>query len=372
MNKWLVSVVLVALLANGWIQAAEEQKEHIQLALLLDTSNSMDGLINQAKAKLWRIVNEFALMKKDGRIPELQIALYEYGKSSLPPAERFLRLIVPFTTDLDKISQELFALTTNGGEEFCGAVIKAATESLQWSLANDDYKAIFIAGNEPFTQGDIDYKEACKHAVAKGIIVNTIFCGSFNEGVATQWQHGALLADGGYMNIDQNLVIVEPEAPQDRQIVALGEQLNKTYVAYGAEGLTGKTNQESQDASARETAPSVFADRMVAKSSVHYKAASWDLVDAVKNGVVKLEDIPDADLPAELKNLTTDERKAYLEQKQQEREHLQKEIQTLNAERRRYLDEAAKKSSPSDANTLDSALVETIKTQISKKGFQAE
>lgn len=30
----------------------------IQLALLLDTSNSMDGLIDQARSRLWQIVNE--------------------------------------------------------------------------------------------------------------------------------------------------------------------------------------------------------------------------------------------------------------------------------------------------------------------------
>ena len=32
-------------------------KKHIKVALLLDTSNSMDGLIDQAKAQLWDIVN---------------------------------------------------------------------------------------------------------------------------------------------------------------------------------------------------------------------------------------------------------------------------------------------------------------------------
>ena len=52
----------------------------IQLAILLDTSSSMDGLIDQAKTQLWKIVNEFATAKKDGKAPRLQVALYEYGK----------------------------------------------------------------------------------------------------------------------------------------------------------------------------------------------------------------------------------------------------------------------------------------------------
>jgi len=32
----------------------------VQIALLLDTSNSMDGLIHQAQTQLWKIVNEMA------------------------------------------------------------------------------------------------------------------------------------------------------------------------------------------------------------------------------------------------------------------------------------------------------------------------
>ena len=39
------------------------EKQNIKVALLLDTSNSMDGLIDQAKAQLWEIVNEFSYAK---------------------------------------------------------------------------------------------------------------------------------------------------------------------------------------------------------------------------------------------------------------------------------------------------------------------
>ena len=38
-------------------------KPFIKVALLLDTSNSMDGLIDQAKAQLWDIVNELSYAK---------------------------------------------------------------------------------------------------------------------------------------------------------------------------------------------------------------------------------------------------------------------------------------------------------------------
>jgi len=76
----------------------------IKLALLLDTSNSMDGLINQAKSQLWTIVNELAAAKCDEAKPEVQIALYEYGNDRLPASEGYIRLVTPLTNDLDKIS----------------------------------------------------------------------------------------------------------------------------------------------------------------------------------------------------------------------------------------------------------------------------
>ena len=87
----------------------------VQIAILLDTSNSMDGLIAQAKTQLWNVVNEFVLARKDGRPPAIQVALFEYGKASLPPDEGFVRLVLPLTDDLDRVSEELFALKTQRG-----------------------------------------------------------------------------------------------------------------------------------------------------------------------------------------------------------------------------------------------------------------
>src|SRR5690349_20225863 len=106
--------------------ATPAKKPLVQIAVLLDTSGSMQGLIEQAKGQLWKIVNEFLKAKQDGQTPEVQVALYEYGKTSLSRDSGWIRQIVPLSTDLDKISEELFALKTNGGDEYCGWVIKDA------------------------------------------------------------------------------------------------------------------------------------------------------------------------------------------------------------------------------------------------------
>ena len=181
----------------------------IQLAVLLDTSNSMDGLINQARTQLWKIVNEFAKASQEGNEPTFEVALFEYGNDGLPPTEGYVRLVVPFTVDLDKVSQELFALKTNGGSEFCGQVIDRAVHTLAWSKSNRDLRCIFIAGNEPFTQGPVDYRKSCKAAADGGITVSTIHCGTLDEGIRGEWQNGAKLADGSYMSIDQNQAVAD-------------------------------------------------------------------------------------------------------------------------------------------------------------------
>ena len=73
---------------------------------------------------------------------------------------------------LPELGGQLFKLRTNGGEEYCGAVIKAAMQQLNWDPSPDTYKAIFIAGNEPFTQGPIDPTQSCRDAIAHGVAPN--------------------------------------------------------------------------------------------------------------------------------------------------------------------------------------------------------
>ena len=339
----------------------------IQLALLLDTSGSMDGLIDQAKSQLWKIVNELATTKKDGKSVELQVALFEYGKQSIPADEGYLRNILPFTQDLDKISDELFKLKTNGGEEYCGRVILNAIDNLQWNKSNDHLKIIFIAGNEPFTQGNIDYKTACKKAVKNGIVVNTIFCGNYDEGIQTMWKDGADVSDGKYMNIDQNADIVHIDAPQDTEIIKLGQQLNKTYIAFGKIGKEKKEMQSEQDANSMSVSNEVMVQRSVTKSGGQYKNSTWDLVDAKKDGSLKIEEIKDEELPDEMKKMSVQERKAYIDKMEKERETIQNKINKLNEDRSKYV--AQKMLENKNDNTLDAVMIKTIREQAKQKNY---
>jgi len=363
--------VIALLLPSLYIaNIAQKKKAKVQIAIILDTSNSMDGLIDQAKSQLWKIVNELAVAKYNGEAPDLEIALYEYGNDHLLAKEDFVRLLSNLTADLDKISEDLFALKTYGGEEYCGAVIVKATKQLLWSSSNEDLKLIFIAGNEPFTQGGTNYVEACKDAIAKGIIVNTIFCGSSEEGIATKWKDGADLADGKYFNIDQNQQTVYIESPYDADITKYNNELNKTYVAYGEEGTEMKKRQSVQDENAASFNQEVVIQRAVSKSSGMYKNSTWDLVDAVKEDKVDLEKLDDNELPAELKGKSKEEIQKYVDEKQKQREELQEKIADLDAKRKVYV--AEKQRELAGDNSLETALIKAIREQAQQKGFTFE
>jgi len=341
----------------------------IQVALLLDTSGSMDGLIEQAKSQLWKMVNELATSKRDGKTPEIEIALYEYGKDSYPKEAGHIKQLVPLTTDLDLVSEELFKLKTNGGNEFCGWVISDATNELKWSKSNDDLKIIIIAGNEEFTQGPKDYKTTCKEAITKGIVVNTIFCGECEEGVRINWKDGADRADGKYMCINTNATVVHVATPFDDEIVKLNENLNKTYIAYGKKGAEKKMRQEIQDKNAGAYSQANVAERAMSKSSNAYRNDDWDAVDAFKGNEEEFSKLKEEDLPAEMKGMNKEERKKYIEQKSAEREKIQKQIKEVNDKREEFIAEERKKSSSKSDNSLDEVMLKTIRDQAKQKKY---
>lgn len=352
--------------------AAEKPAEgqaKVQIAILLDTSGSMGGLIEQTKTQLWKVVNTFIGAKQNGKVPFVEVALYEYGSRSTQG--NFIRTIQPLTRDLDQISEDLFALTTSGSQEYCGAVIAKATTELKWDHSPDVYKAIFIAGNEPFTQGPVKPEEACKAAIAKGIIVNTIHCGDEEAGINGGWKSGALLADGSFLVINHNAAVVHIEAPQDARIVALNEELNKTYIAFGKDGRRKLESQAVQDQNAKsKKASGAEVGRAVTKASQNYYNGSWDLVDASRAKGFDWKKIKKEDLPKEMQELDVEGRKKFVSEKQAKRSEIQKKIQELNRERKRFVAKKRREQAKGDDETLDEVVSKTVRDQATKKGYQ--
>jgi len=366
-----IKILLVILTLSTILVSAKEKyplkKNTIKVALLLDTSNSMDGLINQAKTQLWEIVNELSYAKCQNQNPDLMIALYEYGNDNLSSREGYIRQVIDFSSDLDEISEKLFSLRTNGGNEFCGQVIHNSLKQLDWGKNKNDLKLIFIAGNEPFTQGKINYRDAAAQANEQGVTINTIFCGNYQNGVSGKWQDGARLTHGDYMTIDHNEQIVHISSPYDDIIIQLNNQLNDTYIYYGDTGRSKMKLQAAQDSNAAELNEVVVVKRAVSKSSRIYKNSSWDLVDAEKEEGFSYSKVDKKSLPAQLQNKSSDEIKKYVAQQGKKRQEIQQKIKELNTQRNAYV--AKKRKETNVTNGLENAMLNAIKKQAKLKNY---
>ncbi|MPS65738.1 MAG: hypothetical protein DI622_15395 [Chryseobacterium sp.] len=341
----------------------------IQVALLLDTSNSMDGLIDQAKSRLWNIVNTLTTLKYNGKSPQIEIALYEYGNDGIRD-ENYIRQVAPLTQDLDLVSEKLFGLRTNGGSEYCGAVIRDASANLNWDSNDKSLKLIYIAGNEPFDQGRINYKEVISNAKRKNIYTNTIFCGNRDEGIQTFWHNGASLGGGKYLNIDSDRKVLYIETPYDSKISECNAKLNNTYIYYGNHGSEYRLKQITQDKNAESQSASNLVERAVAKSKKNaYKNDHWDLVDKAEKDAGFIANVKESELPAELKGKSKEEIQKTITAKSAEREKIQKEIEELSKKRQNYIDEEMKKRGSSDSDDLGKAIEKSVLELAKKNGY---
>lgn len=338
--------------------------KHIDLVLCLDTSNSMDGLITSAKAKLWDIVNNLATAKPT---PQLRVALYSYGNNGYNAQAGWVRKEADLTTDLDLISQRLFALTTNGGEEYVARVSRDALDQQPWCDARDGLKILFVCGNESAEQDPaVTLRDVADKARKLGVIVNTIHCGNAQE---AGWREFAQMAGGKFMNIDQSGTI-NIETPHDKDLAALGAKLNATYVTFGQKGKDKQMNQLAQDANAAKVSGAVAAARAQTKATPNYRTDDWDLVDRLKRDPkFDVKKVPVAELCEELKKMKPEEREAHVKKKLAEREALQKQIAEVNAKREKYVREQLKKNASRGDRAFDEAVRGVLRDQAATKNI---
>jgi hypothetical protein len=347
---------------------APEHKGKVDLVIALDTSGSMEGLIDSARARLWDAVNLLATAKPR---PVLRVGLIQYGNDGIARETGFTRTEMDLTTDLDAVYAKLFALRTNGGYEYVARATKHAADRMSWDRDRETLRLLFVAGNEPADQDpEVTLEKALGLAKEKRIIVNTIYCGNAGAEEARLWQKVAADGKGRYASIDQHRAVVAAiSTPHDAELARLSSELNTTYVAYGAQGHVKAENQKAQDANASASGGYAASARAVSKSSGLYRASDWDLVDALKDGTVKLEELKPAELPEPLRAMPDGERAKWVEEKRKERESIQKKIAELSQERDRYISAERAKMAKAGAAGLDEAMNGAIRAQAEAAGF---
>jgi len=347
----------------------------IQAAILLDVSNSMDGLIEQAKAQLWTMVNVMGKAKCNGETPQIEIALYEYGRDNNDLKKGYVKQITPFTSDLDNLSQKLFELNTNGGQEYCGYVIHTSLNELKWDTTSSNYKVIFISGNEDFLQGNISYTLACTEAKNKGVIVNTIYCGDRLQGIKEHWNLLGECGNGSFTNINSDAKPEDIPTPYDSTLITLNNKLNATYIYYGAAGKGKKELQGSMDVANLTVNSYAGVNRAVAKASPGtYKNSTWDLVDAKEDDKKILDKVDFKTLPDSLQKKSKAELEVMVNQKSKERASIQKEMQDVNTKREVYIaaEKIKKAKAGNHSQTLESEVEKIIREQATRFNMKIE
>jgi hypothetical protein len=339
----------------------------IDLAICLDISGSMSGLLNAARQNLWAVVNDIARLQP---APSLRVALLTYGCTAHDAATGWVEVATGFTTDLDLVSQKLFALATNGGEEYVARVLQAANEQLDWSTDARALKLLFVCGNEAATQDPrVEFASQCRAAIQKGIVVNSIYCGNAADALAPAWREVAKLADGQFAAIEQDRTVVVT-TPFDQRLVDLSAALNTTYVPYGCSGQAAAENQVVQDRNAAGMNVAAAATRGQAKGCSAYWNGHWDLVDACRDAKFKLEEVKREELPEALRKLDTAGLRAHVDSQRQKRESLQKEIEVLGRERDAFVRQELQKMAAGGQSVFEQVVRQCVLQQAEAKGFR--
>ena len=357
-----------------------------QIALLLDTSGSMEGLIDQARFQLWNAVSELSKASREGSASKLEIAVYQYGSEFLTEDVGFIRQVTKFTDDLDTVSRALYSLKVKGGKEFCSQVIYKALTELTWNPTPGVYKAIFIAGNESFDQGEVTFGQALPKALDGEVVVNSIYCfdptrnkhaRNTTPGGATagmeQWEAAAKLTGGMYFQIDHNHHLPEMKTPFDSRMRELNQEMNNTFVWYGEGSQHAAQNQHAQDENAAKMSDHAFAAWMSAKIGHLYHHIHHDLIDAVDHGKVDLRTMLPAKMPEALQELTPAQRKSFVDSKLAARDSIRRQMANVIAKRHAFLqrkmsEELGEEGTP--IPVLGDALVNAVRSQAIQRGFE--
>ncbi len=366
MKPFVTLFAAFALAGAGFAQEPAKAKD-IDIVICLDVSNSMDGLIASAKAKLWDIINETAKIKPT---PNLRVGLYSFGSDSYDRANGFIRKELDLSTDLDSLYQKLFALKTHGGTELATRVSRDALNEQKWADGKDALRIIFVCGNEPANQDNVvTMKAAGDLAKEKSVFINTIFCGHTNQPDAKSWMQLAELAGGRYTAIDQSQnAIAQIVTPHDQKIAELGDKLGETFIA-----IAGKVGDDKQKAQLAQTENSKKAGsapgRALNFSNGLYKA-DWCVVDrAITDAKFDINSLKAEEMPEQLKNLTPEKRTEFVKNLVEKRQGLQKQVLELTKARDEYIRAEQKKTPTPAAQAFDQAVQETIRIQAETRGI---
>jgi Mg-chelatase subunit ChlD len=348
--------------------------KRVEVVFVLDTTGSMGGLIHAAKEKIWSIASTLAQAQQ---APEISMGLVAYRDRG----DAYVTRVVDLNRDLDSMYTQLMDFAADGGGDGPEAVneaLEAAIERMSWSTDQNTYRVVFLVGDAPphmDYQDDVKYPQIVAAAGAKGIIVNTIQCGSMSDTVAP-WRHIASLGGGRYFTVEQSGGAIAIETPFDREIAALSAQLDGTRLYYGS-AEQQRAMGAKVDATARLNEQASVTARArrgafnVSSAGAGNFLGEQELVADVASGRVDLAAVAPAELPPAVAALPLEERRTLLAETAAKREELRQQLAALAAERDGYI-KAQVDAAGGAAASLDQQIYEAVRAQAAPLGLQYE
>jgi hypothetical protein len=352
-------------------QVKHGQARKIELVFALDTTGSMSGLIHAAKEKIWSIATNLAQAEQ---APEIRIGLVAYRDRG----DEYVTKVVDLSSDLDSVYAQLMDLVANGGgdgPESVNQALHEAVHKISWSQDKDAYRVIFLVGDAPphmDYQDDVKYPVSIQAAVNRGILVNTIQCGS-DPHTLTRWQSMASLGRGSFFNVAQHGNAVAMSTPYDKELATLSAEMDKTRLYYGTDDERKEKNKklEATEKLNREATVESRARRAMfnaSKSGKSNQFGSGDLVEDVTSGRADLSTLAPAKLPEPMRDMPAVEQQKLIKQKADKRASLQARIENVAKKRSAYMrKEMEKRGGAKDS--LDDKIVGTLRQQASEKGL---
>lgn len=346
----------------------------LEMVFVLDTTSSMTGLIDGAKQKIWRIVND--VMQRQDR-PKVKVGLVAYRDNG----DTYVTQVLPISEDLDKVYSTLMDYRAEGGGDMPENVRRGLAEGVEkagWSPQNSNTAQIlFLVGDAPPQnyEQEPDVLVTTAKAVRRNMIINTIQCGNSDE-TRQVWQTIAQRGEGKFFAIAQDGGVSSITTPYDSQLAELASKLGNTYLAYGGgAGEKGKIYREerksrqiSTESKVAKDAPmSAQADRAMNKA-INDAAYSGDLLQSIENNSIRLDAVKDDDLPEDLKKLSPAARQKEIDRRLVERKKMRDEILVLSKQRDSFLQEAKKKSGRQDG--FDAAVSDALREQMTRKDIK--
>lgn len=377
-TAWVINRSVPSIEPVGLTPMSGSATSTLEMVFVLDTTGSMGGLLDGAKQRIWGIVNE--VMQTSSR-PAVKVGLVAYRDQG----DQYVTQVLPLTEDLDKVYSTLMSYEAAGGGDERENVRRALSEGVKeagWSRAAPRLaQVIFLVGDAPPHDdyaNETDTVVTARLAVEQGKVVNTIQCGSSSE-TKLVWQSIAQHGQGQYFAIPQDGGVQTIATPYDEKLSQLAAKLGSTFIAFGGgAGAAGDSYRAGLDDQAKKTESTFAASAPVAaqaerslNKAVNAQAYIGDLLQSIENGSVKLEEVKDEDLPANLRQLTPAQRKTEIDKRLAERREIRSQIMELSKQRTDFISaEQKKRKDGAKANGFDLAVSSALKEQLAKKGIK--